>query len=125
MTCESAPKSGIDTRLENAIIELLALQELLSVDKVDGRLLTDFRDALNHVRNTAWAVQQFIVSQLSDQGPAALTSFLAAERVRAAFHLCRSVQRDLARDDIQFQKGQLAELHAVVAELLGHLKPRV
>ena len=125
MDCETSSKAGIDQRLENAIVELLALQELLSADSVDTRLLSDFRDALNRVRNTAWAVQQFIVSQLSEQGPAGLNSFLAAERVRAAFQLCRSVERDLQREEIRFQKGQLSELHGVVAQLHEQLKERL
>ena len=125
MKSESAPKTGIDGRLENAIIELLTLQELLSADEVDTRLLTDFRDALNRVRNTAWAVQQFIVSQLSDQGPAGLTSFLASERVRGAFQLCRSVQQDLKREEVEFQKGQLSELYGIITQLQGQLKERL
>ena len=125
MKCKSTANAAIDGRLENAIVELLALQELLSADEVDTHLLSDFRDALNRVRNTAWAVQQFIVSQLSEQGPAGLTSFLASERVRAAFQLCRSLQQDLKREEIEFRKGQLVELYGVVAELREQLKDRI
>jgi len=123
--CPSTPRAGIDERLENAIIELLALQELLAADEVDTHVLSDFRDALNRVRNTAWAVQQFIVSRLSDAVPASLASFLASERVRATFQLCRSVGSDLKREDIQFQKGQLAELYGVVTQLQEELKSRL
>lgn len=125
MKCESTSKSGIDERLENAIIELLSLQELLGSDEVDAQVLRDFRDALNRVRNTAWAVQQFIVSQEFEQGPAGLTSFLAGERIRGAFKLCRSVQEDLKREEVEFQKGQLSELYGVVTEVGQQLKERL
>lgn len=125
MKCESAANLGITERLEGAIIELLALQEVLSSDEVDGRVLNDFRDALNRVRNTAWATQKFIVARLTDGGPASLTSFLASERVRAAFRMCRAVQEDLNRQDIDFQKGQLCELDGVVRLLSEQLKERL
>lgn len=125
MKFESAANLGITERLEGAIIELLALQEVLSSDEIDGSVLNDFRDALNRVRNTAWATQKFIVARLTDGGPASLTSFLASERVRAAFRMCRTVQEDLRRQDIDFQKGQLCELDGMVRLLSEQLKGRL
>jgi hypothetical protein len=116
---------GIAGRLESAIVELLALQEVLSSDEVDARVLSDFRDALNRVRNTAWAAQKYVASQLSEAGPAGLASFLAAERVRCAFQLCRSVKEDLLNEAIRFQKGQLVELQSAVAVLGDTLQERL
>jgi hypothetical protein len=123
----NATSAGIGGRLENAIIELLALQEVLEKDsiEVDSRVLADFREALNRVRNTAWAAQKYVASRLSDEGPAGLTSFLAAERVRCAFQLCRSVKEDLQRNDIKFQKGQLSELESAVKGLSKQLHDRL
>jgi hypothetical protein len=124
--CDSSPNMGIAERLENAIIELLALQEVLSEEEVvDAQVLSDFRDALNRVRNTAWAAQKCVTSRMFDHEAAELPSFLAAERVRGAFQLCRSVHEDLKREEIEFQKGQLAELYAVVTQLSEQLKGRV
>jgi hypothetical protein len=124
---QSATNTGVGERLENAIIELLALQEVLATNsiEVDKRVLADFRQALNRVRNTAWAAQKFVASGLSDEGPASLTSFLAAERVRCAFQLCHSVKEDLQRADIEFQKGQLSELEGVVKGLSKQLQQRL
>ena len=122
---QSVSNPGIDDRLESAIVELLALQEVLSGEEVDARVLGHFRDALNLVRNTAWAAQKFVASRLSDQGPAGLTSFLAAERVRAAFRMCRSVQEDLNRDEVEFQRGQLSELDTLIRGLSEQLKDRI
>jgi len=121
----STSNLGIAGRLESAIVELLALQEVLSSDEVDARVLRDFRDALNRVRNTAWAAQKYVASQLSEEGPAGLASFLAAERVRCAFQLCRSVKEDLLNESIQFQKGQLAELQSAVVVLGEKLHERL
>jgi len=125
VNCASKEHAGIAGRLESAIIELLALQEVLSCEEVDGRVLTDFRDALNRVRNTAWAAQKYVASRISDEGPGGLTSFLASERVRCAFQLCRSVQEDLQREDIRFQKGQLVQLQAAILGLNEQLQDRL
>jgi hypothetical protein len=123
----NATSAAIGGRLENAIIELLALQEVFEKDsiEVDARVLADFREALNRVRNTAWAAQKYVASRLSDEGPAGLTSFLASERVRCAFQLCRSVKEDLQREDIEFQKGQLSELENAVKDLRKQLRLRL
>jgi hypothetical protein len=65
----------VSRRLATAITELRGLQKLLlSGEGLDPRILTDFRDALNHVRNTAWSAQQYIASQATNQDPASVCS---------------------------------------------------
>ena len=87
MTGAGTVKSGlpgtdiVPRRLAKAITELRGLQKLLlSGEGLDPRILTDFRDALNHVRNTAWSAQQYIASQATDQDPASVLCVLAGER---------------------------------------------
>jgi len=104
---------------------LRTLQGLLFSDDLDPRLLSDFRDALNRVRNVAWAAQQSVEGHISGDDPSAVGTLLAAERIRTAYQLCRSIQQDLSQDEIEFQKGQLSELHTVAAELTRHLKDRL
>lgn len=125
MECGSARRERIDDRLESAIVELLALQEVLACDKVDPRLLSDFREALNRVRNTAWAAQKYVASRMFDEGPPGLTSFLASERVRCAFQVCRSLGQDLENEAIQFQKGQLSELQKAISSLNEQIQERL
>lgn len=116
---------NVSNRLRSTIPELRALHELLLAGDVDPRVLSDFRDALNRIRNTAWAAQQFVASKLSERQAGGVVSLLASERVRAAYQLCRSIQEDLQSPEIQFKKGQLAELHAVARELVEKLKERL
>jgi hypothetical protein len=122
---ELASGPTVSVRLNSAIKELRVLQRLLQSDDVDPRALCDFRDALNHVRNSAWAAQQASASKLLDHSPESMASLLAAERVRAAYSLCRSIGEDLELNDVQFQKGQLAELFGVVTELREQLKAKL
>jgi hypothetical protein len=113
---------GVSLRLKSAIKELRALHRLLRSDEIDPRVLSDFRDALNRIRNTAWAAQQAAANKLFDQGPTSMSSLLASERVRAAYQLCRSIREDLQAEDVQFQKGQLAELFGVANQLTERLR---
>jgi hypothetical protein len=119
---QSAKNPAVTARLKSAIKELQALLELLRGDDLDPRVLVDFRDALNRVRNTAWAAQQAAANKLFDHGPDNMDSLLASERVRAAYQLCRSIRDDLDGENIQFQKGQLTELYGVATRLTKHLK---
>lgn len=69
--------------------------------------------------------QQSLVAPLLGQGPAGMASFLAAERIRAAYQLCRSVREDVCREDIEHQKGHLAELYAMAKSLVDELEERL
>ena len=72
----------VSQRLAKAIPELRRLQNLLmSGENLDPRILTDFRDALNHVRNTAWSAHQYIASKGSEQDSTSVLSVLAGERL--------------------------------------------
>ena len=124
MICESKQRVSVSKRLKSAIRELRPLQRLLVSEQVDPRVLTDFRDALNRVRNTAWAAQQSAAAQVCDD-PVSVTSLLSSERIRAAYQLCCTIHDDLRRDDIRFQRGQLSELHSVAARLVEELKGRL
>src|SRR5208337_3664051 len=99
MKCELEQSVTVSECLKRAMTELQASQDLLRSGDLGPRVLSDFRDALNRIRNTAWAAQQFAAAQLSDQGLTSVVSLLAAERIRAAHHLCRAIRDDLGCDD--------------------------
>ena len=121
MECETA-SVGIAQRVGHAITELKALQEPLLAGEVDPETLTDFRDALNRMRNTAWAAQQSAAAPELEKTPATIASFLALERIRAAYQLCRVIRDDVQREDLTLKKGNLLELYSVAQELVDELK---
>ena len=125
MNCESKQGITVSKRLKNVMTELRPLQKLLVNEKVDPRVLTDFRDALNRVRNTAWAAQQSAAAAMYESSPVSVPSLLTSERIRAAYQLCCTIHDDLHRDDVPFQKGQLSELYTVAARLVDDLKVRL
>jgi len=109
---------SVSRRLEKAITQLTTIQALLiSNEGLDERILTDFRDALNRVRNVAWSTQQFAALKATEQDPASLLSILAGERIRVTFQLIQLVQSDLANHEIKFQAGQLIQLQEALKGL--------
>lgn len=125
MNCESKQRVAVSKRLKSVISELRPLQKLLVNEKVDPRVLTDFRDALNRLRNTAWAAQQSAAARMYENSPVSVTSLLTSERIRAAYQLCCTIHEDLHRDDVPFHKGQLSELYSVATRLVEELKERL
>jgi hypothetical protein len=128
MTARGAVKSGpagavtVSRRLEKAIAELRRLQKLLLCGEgLDPRILTDFREALNRVRNTAWSAQQYMAFEATGQDSTSVLSILAAERVRATYQLCQAIQADLKSKDVRFQTGPLIQLYLAAKTLTEQL----
>jgi len=108
--------------LEKAISELQGLHEVLLSGDLDPHVLADFRDALNRVRNAAWAAQQYAARKDTGQDSSTVLSFLVGERIRATYHLCQAISDDLKRTDIDVQAGSLIQLHEVTKVLTEQLE---
>ena len=121
---ETLDSTVLDTsdRLKAAVSELGGLQTLLLADNLDPRILSDFRDAVNRVRNTAWAAQQYAELKVTGNNSIDNLSIVAGERIRAAFQLCQAIEKDLASTDIRMQAGHLIELHTATKSLTEKLK---
>jgi hypothetical protein len=122
---ETPPEIGdpnVRSRLEKGISELQNLHELLLSSDVDSDVLSDLRAALNRVRNTAWAAQQYVVRKETDEDATSVLSFLAGERIRVAYQLCQTLSDDLERTDIEVQRGSLVQFYEVTKALTEQLK---
>lgn len=118
--------STISMRLQRITTELRRIQESLAEEQqVDARILTDFRDAVNRIRNTAWAMEQFANSKTMKTDPDPLLSLVAGERIRAAYQLANLVQTDLANPQIRFQRGQLVSLFDATQDLRLKLREAI
>ena len=122
---QAATKIGdlpVRSHLEKGISELQGLNEVLVSDDLDPRVLADFRDALNRVRTAAWAAQQYVARKETEQDSTSVLSFLAGERIRAAYHLCQAISEDLKQPEIAVPAGSLIQLHEVMSAVAGQLK---
>ena len=112
----------VSGRLKSAVEELRRVDRLLLGGDLDPRILTDFRDALNRVRNTAWSAQQYLTLKDNQEDSHSVLSLLAGERIRAMYQLCQALVSDLDSPDVRFQTGQLAELQSAIKKLTERME---
>jgi hypothetical protein len=102
--------------LQNATSEIFELEKLLKSGTIDPRVLNEFRDAVDQIRGTAWAVQQWIGLQESGD-PYELLPALSAQRVRRATQLTKDLTIDLESVDIGLETPGLKQLFQAVNAL--------
>lgn len=111
--------ANVSERLQHVTQELREIETALVCEHLDSLVLTDFRDAVNRVRTTAWAVQQYLEAGAQGEQPEAVRRLLSNERVRITYRLCRLIDADLANGDIQ--SGPLVQLYLAALDLAQRL----
>src|SRR5260370_18383320 len=66
---------GLTFRLKKTTAELLRLDHAIKSGSIDARVLREFRDAVDYVRKTAWAVQEWQERQFQHRDTSALLPF--------------------------------------------------
>jgi hypothetical protein len=115
---DSLSTSPITARLEAATSELHALEELVKSGNLDARVLSEFRNAVDHIRNTTWAVQKWI--GLSDQAggdPFSVLPIMSAERVKRATQISQDLSLDLQSIEVGFETPGIVDLYNAVDDL--------
>lgn len=105
-------------RLSRAANDLRNLQQLLTLEGVDPRVLLDFREAVDHVRNIAWGVERYLALRAHREDPFTALSFLAEQRVKRATQLSKDLLCDLDSGEAHPQRADLEELQRTLARLL-------
>jgi len=122
---ESNSTLDIRLRIEKAITELVNLNHIVVAGQVEPQILADFRDTLNRARNTTWAAQQYMARKENQQDVSDMRSFLAGERIRAAYNLCCLIKDDLEKNEVDLQAGTLIQLHEATKGLAQQLEGRI
>jgi hypothetical protein len=114
---EPYDEATIPTQIMRTITELNELEQHLVKEKVDPRLIAQFHDAMEHTRQTAWTVQQWIDLRASGSDPFEVLPQLEAERMHLLMKLSKNVIADIDSTSInEFTEG-LGELHHLVQQL--------
>jgi hypothetical protein len=118
---------GVNFQLKKTSAELLQLEHAIRSGAIDQRILMDFRDAVDHVRKTAWAVHEWQERQISHHDPHTVLPLLTSERIRRATQLSNVIVSDLAAHDVTRETPGVANLfetttrmHQLLADLLSH-----
>jgi hypothetical protein len=112
-----APAGNISERVGQATEELQVVEKLIESGAVDGRILQDFREAVNHVRQTSWAVQRWLELRDQKQDPYSAVDLLVRERIRCATQLNRELGHDIESSEVDTDTEGLASLQMEVDTL--------
>jgi len=91
---------GVNFQLKKTSSELVNLEHAIRTGGIDTRILSDFRDAVDHVRKTAWAVQEWQERQITHHDPQTLIPLLISERIRRAAQLGNDIVAHLDRREV-------------------------
>jgi len=117
------PARTVSERLKAATDELQKLEKLVVSGNCAPRVLNDFRGAVDSMRQTAWAVQQWSVLQEQHRDPYSVLGILQEERVRRAAQISRDLTLDLESMDLALDTAGLADLFHAIEGLYRRLTP--
>lgn len=116
---------GVNFQLRKTSADLARIEHAIKSGGVDSRILREFRDAVDYVRKTAWAVQEWQERELQKHDPQTVLSLITAERIRRATQLNKAITADLTAHEITRETAGIDEflravetLHERVADLL-------
>jgi hypothetical protein len=114
---------SISARLQAATDELQNLERMVVSGDCAPRVLSDFRSAVDSVRQTAWAVQQWTDLKDQHRDPYTVLGVLSEERVRRATQITRDLTIDLDSMELGLETEGLAGLFHSIEGLYGRLAP--
>ncbi len=112
---------GVTFRLKKAIDDLLKLEKAIRSGGMDPRVLREFRDAVDYVRKTAWAIQELQERQAQQRDTATVRSLLTEERVRRATQLSKALASDLDSHEVTDGTTGTADLFRAIEGLYQRL----
>jgi hypothetical protein len=113
---------GITYRLKKAATDLRVLEDELKSGGSDPRVLQEFRDAVDHVRKSAWAVYEWQDRQFRHKDAGTVLSLLTAERVRRATQLNDAIVSDLNAAQVTKETPGIPEFAQAVRRIWRLLK---
>jgi hypothetical protein len=112
---------GVNFRLKKTSAELVRLHHAMQSGNLDPRILQEFRDAVDYIRKTAWAAEEWQERQLQRRDPHTVLPLITAERIRRATQLSDAISADLASHEVSSETAGMAELFRALERLYQHL----
>lgn len=111
----------ISQKIMTTLAELNDLEQNLVKEQVDPRLIAQMHDAMEHLRQTAWTVQQFLDLSASGGDPFEVLPQLEAERMQMLGKLAHNVTADIDSSSVnEFTLG-VSELYETIQGLYRRL----
>lgn len=114
--------SPVSQKIMRTVAELNELEQNLVKEQVDPRLIAQLHDAVEHVRQTVWTLQQWIDLNASGGDPFDVLPQLEAERMQMLGKLAHNVNADIDATSInEFTLG-ISELYEIIEGLHRRLQ---
>ena len=108
---------GLNFQLRKTSAELVRIEQEIKVGGIDPRIFEEFRDSVDYVRKTAWAVQEWQERQLQKHDPQTVLPLITSERIRRATQLSLAITTDLATHQVTRETTGIRELFQAVEGL--------
>jgi hypothetical protein len=117
-----AVSSEFTTAMAAAASELRELESLVSAneDEVDPRLLSEFRNSVDHARSTTAAIQQWIDMQAQDRDPFPVLAAIQTSRMRFTASFMRELVMDIDSNSLHLGNEGVKEVYEAARQL--HLR---
>ena len=106
----SATIWGTNFQLKKTSFELVKLEETIRTGGIDARILTEFRDAVDYVRKTAWAVQEWQEREIQQRDQQTVIPLLVSERIRRTTQLCNAITGEISAGQVHSDTVGVEEL---------------
>jgi hypothetical protein len=108
---------GVNFQLRKTSSDLIKIEEAIKSGGIAPTILMEFRDSVDHVRRTAWAVQEWQERQLLDRDPQTVLPLITTERIRRATQLNKAITTDLAAREVTRETAGIDEFFQVTEKL--------
>jgi hypothetical protein len=113
---------GLTFVLKRTTGELFKLENGIKSGEIDAYVLREFRDAVDHIRKTAWAVQEWQERQVLKRDTATVIPLLVTERMRRGTQLYKALSDDLKNHAIRPESADIEDLTHAIEQLHAELK---
>jgi hypothetical protein len=120
---QPAPATGgMAPKIMRSIADLNELEQNLVKDRIDPRLIAQLHDSVEHVRQTAFTVQQWVELDASGGDPFEVLPQLEAGRMHMLTQLAHNVTADIDSGSINDYTVGISELFTNIDQLHRRLK---
>jgi hypothetical protein len=113
-----AISQSLTERLASATAEIQQLEKLVKSGDLDARVLSEFRNAVDHIRTTTWAVQKWVGLNFQSGGdPFSVLPTMIEARVRRGTQIADNLCLDIQSNDLGIDTPGIIDLANSVDEL--------
>jgi hypothetical protein len=91
---------GMNFQLRKTSAELVKIEQAIKSGGVDPRILEEFRDSVDYVRKTAWAVQEWQERQMRRHDTQTVLPLITTERIRRAAQMSKAILADVTTQEV-------------------------